>query len=58
MPRRGLPYKLLDDYAPSWDYTTGGSKMILVCEIDDENVTVPQDARLHVAFDQQEVKRP
>lgn len=54
--RQGLPYRLLDDYAPTWDHVSGGQKMILVCAVDDENVRVPPDARLHVAFDQTEVR--
>lgn len=53
--RRSLPYRLHEDYAPNWDFTTGGARMILTCSANDDDFEVPVDAQLHVSFDFKEV---
>ena len=54
-PRRPLPYRLHEDYAPSWDFVGGGARMILTCSANETNFEVPMDAALHVSFDSKEV---
>ena len=44
-----LPFTLHDDYAPNWDFTFGGSKLILTCSLNEMNVSLPH-AQLHVSF--------
>ena len=52
-----LPFTLHDDYAPNWDFTFGGSKLILTCSLNEMNGlnhTLPH-AQLHVSFGGEQV---
>ena len=45
-----LPFTLHDDYAPNWDFTFGGSKIILTCSLNEMTQTSLPHAQLHVSF--------
>ena len=45
-----LPFTLHDDYAPNWDFTFGGSKLILTCSLNETSHTSLPHAQLHVSF--------
>lgn len=49
------PFEILD-YTPDWDFTSGGSKLIVTCSLVDQMSTdIDPHVRLYVMFDQEQV---
>lgn len=51
---RPHPFEILD-YAPNWDFTTGGAKLILSCNFQEQAGLDVSNEFVHVMFDREEV---
>lgn len=52
-----LPFTLHEDYAPNWDYTCGGSKLLLTCSLNEMREASVPTAQLHVSFGGEQASR-